>query len=479
MTARRNVRAAGSRSASPRKFLKIPVAAARDFPDFTREALRFVEGGPPSHFHMTPKLVGWMLALTVCAVPMASPLSAQDKIRVREVPAPVAVSTDSLGARVSVRALSDGRVLVNDIQRYRVLMYDKSLTHFTSALDSSGTSGTIGGTSISIPSAHLIAMPADSTMFLDIASRSLLTIDPTGKVAHVTALPRPQDIITLSVGYVYGTPTLDAKGRLVYQGTAPDQNRALIELNQKIMTERSATAPGAVDSAPIVRADFDARKVDTITTVKILQQYTSVLATRDDRGNLTQRLTVNPVQTADEWGLLPDGTIAILRAHDYHMEWVAPDGTRRVSPKMAFDWKRLTDAGKQHVIDSLTPLLEKQMAAMKPQQLPTPNGPRLLTTQIALVPAKDLPDYEPAIQPGAMKVDLEGNVWIVPRTAIPSANGGLRYDVVNTKGEIIERVVVPKGRAIAAFEPGGFAILTNTQGTPAKVWTTIERVKIK
>ncbi|MEP6833909.1 MAG: hypothetical protein ABJB74_10960, partial [Gemmatimonas sp.] len=90
-----------------------------------------------------------------------------------------------------------------------------------------------------------------------------------------------------------------------------------------------------------------------------------------------------------------------------------------------------------------------------------------------------LPDYEPVIQPGAMKIDLEGNVWIVPHTAVLSANGGLRYDVVNKKGEIFERVIVPKGRAIAAFEPGGWAILTNTQGTMPNFWTTIERVKIK
>lgn len=428
---------------------------------------------------MTPRLAVSTLAFSIGAVLVTNPLSAQDKIKVREVPAPVAVSTDSLGMRVSVRALSDGRVLVNDIQRFRVLLYDKSLKTFTRALDSSGTSGTLGNSGVSIPSAHLIAMPADSTMYLDIASRSLLTIDPAGKVAHVTALPRPQDILTLSVGYIYGTPTLDAKGRLVYQGTPPNQNKALIELNQKIMTERSASAPAAIDSAPIVRADFDTRKIDTIATVKIVQQYAGVLATRDERGNLTQRLTVNPTQTADEWGLLPDGTIAILRAHDYHMEWVAPDGTRKTSPKMAFDWKRLTDEGKQHVIDSIKPLLDKQMESMKPQQIPTPDGPRQLKTEIVLVAAKELPDYEPVIQPGAMKIDLEGNVWIVPRTAIPSANGGLRYDVVNREGVIVERVIVPKGRAIAAFEPGGWAILTNTQGTSPALWTTIERVKIR
>lgn len=428
---------------------------------------------------MTSLLARSALAFTIATALVARPLPAQDKIKVRELPAPVALSTDSLGPRVSVRALSDGRVLVNDIQRFRVLLYDKSLKSFTAALDSSGTSGALGNAGISIPSAHLIPMPADSTMYLDIASRSLLTIDPNGKVAHVSALPRPQDIMTLAVGYIYGTPTLDQKGRLVYQGTPPNQNKAIIELMQKMATEKSATAPGAIDSAPIVRADFDTRKIDTITTVKIIQQYASVLVTRDDRGNLTQKLTVNPTQAADEWGMLPDGTIAILRAHDYHMEWVLPDGTQKVSPKMAFEWKRLTDERKQQVIDSVAPLFEKQVASMKPQQIPTPDGPRRLTTQFELVPAKDLPDYEPVIQPGAMKVDLEGNVWIVPRTAVLSAKGGIRYDVVNRNGEIIERVLVPKDRAIAAFEPGGWAILTHTQGTAPAYWTTIERVKIK
>ncbi|MBL0172000.1 MAG: hypothetical protein IPP90_15010 [Gemmatimonadaceae bacterium] len=85
---------------------------------------------------MTLTFAGPMLAFTIGAALMGQPLSAQpqstqDKIKVREVPAPVAVSTDSLGVRLSVRALSDGRVLVNDVQRYRVLMYDKSLKHFT------------------------------------------------------------------------------------------------------------------------------------------------------------------------------------------------------------------------------------------------------------------------------------------------------------------------------------------------------------
>ena len=113
---------------------------------------------------MTRQSARRILAVAIGTTLLAPPLSAQDNIKVRELAAPVAVSTDSLGARVSVRA---------------------------------------------------------------------------------------QDILTLSVGYIYGTPTLDDKGRLVYQGTPPNQNKALIELNQKIQTEKSVTGAGAIDSAPI------------------------------------------------------------------------------------------------------------------------------------------------------------------------------------------------------------------------------------
>ena len=109
---------------------------------------------------MTHAFTASVLALTIGSALIAQPLDAQDKIKVREAPAPVAVSTDTLGMRVSVRALSDGRVLVNDIQRFRVLMYDKALRSFKPALDSSGTSGSLAGSGITIPSAHLIAMPA-------------------------------------------------------------------------------------------------------------------------------------------------------------------------------------------------------------------------------------------------------------------------------------------------------------------------------
>jgi hypothetical protein len=49
------------------------------------------------------------------------------------------------------------------------------------------------------------------------------------------------------------------------------------------------------------------------------------------------------------------------------------------------------------------------------------------------------------------------------------------YDVINRKGEIVERVQVPENRSIIGFGPAGAVYLMNREGTT----TTIERASIR
>ena len=49
-------------------------------------------------------------------------------------------------------------------------------------------------------------------------------------------------------------------------------------------------------------------------------------------GNPAQ--VVNPLPVGNEWVLLPDGAIAIVRGQDYRIDWLAPDGKIMSSPKM-------------------------------------------------------------------------------------------------------------------------------------------------
>jgi len=360
-------------------------------------------------------------------------------------------------------------VLINDVARKRLLLADASLKNAKVVLDSASNSST-GSIGISVPTAPLIRYTADSTLYVDVATLSLLVIDPSGKIARVMALPKPRDALFMATAQAFGFPGMDPQGRLIYRG------QIIIPPKPPEPGERvSIPIPEQPDSGPIVRADFDKRTVDTLGTLKIFKPG-SMKLTNDKEGNMKLSMVLSPMDTGDEWAVLPDGTVAIVRAHDYHVDWIAPDGTKSSSPKMPFDWKRMTDEQKQFKIDSIRPEVEKQIAAAPLQTIPTPEGPRKLSMQVEFAPLNQWPDYEPPISPGSVKVDLDGNLWIVPHTSA-SAAGGLLYDVVNRKGDITMRVQFPARRALAGFGPGG-TIYTISTSADMKT-AVLERTRLK
>ncbi|HYV99412.1 MAG TPA: hypothetical protein VE967_18280, partial [Gemmatimonadaceae bacterium] len=214
-------------------------------------------------------------------------------------------------------------------------------------------------------------------------------------------------------------------------------------------------------------------------------------------GGISLSPVINPLATLDDWAVLPDGTIAILRGLDYHVDWIAPDGSRTSSGKMPFDWKRLTDEEKAAIVDSTKAQLDRQAnggAIVNPlasvpghdatgapsghsmtiMPVTTSDGgppPKMEAPPKAGVPEvvspKDLPDYmPPVLRSGTMKVDGRGNIWVLPSTSTQSA-GGLLYDVINRAGQIVERVRLPAGRALEGFGSNGTIYLSvhSAEGT--------------
>jgi hypothetical protein len=191
-----------------------------------------------------------------------------------------------------------------------------------------------------------------------------------------------------------------------------------------------------------VRGDFDTRKIDTIAMIRIAQP--GRIDAKEESGSFTARAVLDPTSVSDEWAMMPDGTIAIVREHDYHVDWVSPDGKMTSTPKMPFDWRRRTEEQKQFTIDSIKPAIDTLRKQNPPQSVSTPDGQIRLTIDFQPIAIDKMPEYEAPIGPGSVRADLDGNLWIVPRTTA-SSTGGLLYDVVNRKGEIFERVQFPKG----------------------------------
>jgi len=230
------------------------------------------------------------------------------------------------------------------------------------------------------------------------------------------------------------------------------------------------------DSAPVVRAHFESRTVDTLgrVRVQILARYNFA---RDADGKIVRRATVAPVLTPDEWAVVADGTIALVRGRDDPVDWSSPDGTRTSSPALPFDWRRITDDEKRQLIDSARKVVEATIAA-SPTVSPAASAagapqPAMSAPVLEMLP---IPDYYPSIRDGAAKADLDGNLWILPATSAGSKGGELLYDVVSRSAGLMYRVRLPSGRSIAGFGRGGIVYLMS--GDAAHGWT-VERTRVK
>ncbi|HUR00199.1 MAG TPA: hypothetical protein VM166_12140 [Gemmatimonadaceae bacterium] len=446
--------------------------------------------------------------LFLASLCIAGSAGAQTLPPIRQLGPVTRVGTEPLGAVSSVRQLPGGRVLVNDIVGRRVVLFDSTLTQFTVVADTTSATANAYGAR----PGGLIPFRGDSTLFVDPASLSMLVIDPNGKMGRVMSVPRANDAGFL-IGGPFGFPGFDQQGRLIYR--APPR----INFTGGGGPGRMPQIPQPPDSAAIVRVDLATRSVDTLTWFKTPKIQMQMTHTPD--GGVRINASMNPFPQTDDWAVLPDGTIALVRTKDYHVDFLSPDGKLTSAPKIPFQWERLTDSAKVAVIDSARAALERNRAnaaaggaagaalsgggfavqiggpesraertragaPAAPAPSPTAQpGTATITTggnttvtaigpggaglggpgfMPTMVSPTDLPDYRPAFGPGSIRTDAEGNLWI--RT---SQNVDARpvYNVVNREGALIDRVQLPKNRVLAGFGTGGVVYLAVRDGTTA------------
>ncbi len=400
------------------------------------------------------------------------------------------VSSITMKSIAEVRELPGRRVLANDIIDHRVLLFDSTLTHARAIADSTASTANAYG---NMPGG-LIPYRGDSTLFVDPASLSMLVLDDSGKVARVMAVPHPNEAIFL-IGGPFGESGFDPDGHLVFRGF-----ERIMRKGPPKGADLKTFVPQFPDSAPIVRVSLATRVEDTVAYFKIPD--TKMAIKRTDNGFVATSI-VNPMPIVDDWALLPDGTVAVVRGRDFHIDWYHLDGTHTSTPKIPFDWQRLTDSLKAFVLDSAKQVMEtrrdERMAAIDSTKKLTGNGtqrremvgsdagggmggmgqmvvvmrtreggrggggggaappmrgssaPNLTVPPLQFVEPYQLPDYRPAFSTGATKCDLQGNLWI--RTS-EDRNGRPVYDVVNEKGALVDRVQLPPFRTIAGFGRG-------------------------
>jgi hypothetical protein len=378
----------------------------------------------------------------VAVIGMPSIACAQQLPMVHPVGAIVAKTQEPIGQLGGIHVLSDGRVLVNDAGGRggsgRVLLFDSTLATFSVVLD------TAGGAARKYPntSGAVIPFAGDSTIFYDPIAVALVVLDRNGRIARIMAPPFPPD-----AGYLRGPSTrFDPAERAVYQANVSPSFRP--DAMGFFPMFAADSLPGL---NPIVRATPGRPAPETLAFVRAQGVPTHEPFTTKE-GATIQREVINPFVVIDDWAMLPDGTVAVVRGQDYHIDWISPDGQRSASPKLPFPWHRLSDSEKTVIVDSV-----RQWAEANPRRYNTRvNGqPVSGTVAMGVIAPERLADYRAPFARGAVLADVQGNVWILPTPETPlSSKPGPVYDVVNRGGQLIDRVQLSPGFGIVGFSRG-------------------------
>jgi len=149
----------------------------------------------------------------------------------------------------------------------------------------------------------------------------------------------------------------------------------------------------------------------------------------------------SPYRPQDAWVVGPDGSIALVRAATYRVEWIR-NGRRTAGPVLPYEPVKIGKAEKEEWANR---------AAAQVMTLRTPSGSRTISPQKPNIDDLDWPQAKPPFE-GTVRVTPEGDVWIP--VSQPAGAKGERYDVVDGSGSLVRRVELADGRRLVGFGAG-------------------------
>lgn len=384
---------------------------------------------------MRSALTRWGLAALAVAVQAPAP-------PLRRLGAPEAEFTEPFTAVTSVRELRDGRVLVADARDKTLQLIDLKAGTATKIGREGAGPGEYG-----IPQG-LVALPADTTLLYDPMNGRLLVILPDGTPGPLLRVPEQLNPAS------HGPPrTVDARGRFYYEVSRPGEPGSRYDPSQVY----------------VLRFDRTSSRIDTLATLQLPEQLSS--GARVLPGGMLRRFTNKPFAAQDVAAVALDGRVAIVRAKDYHVVWVAPDGKQAQGPVTPYEQVRVTGAEREAFLASQTrpgniivrgpPGAGGPGGAGAPRAVPIPRGSDPFADQPV-----EWPDYKPPFLASAAAIAPDGRLWILKTR--PHDDPVPVYDVFDGSGQLVERIALPPQTRLAGFGRG-VAFLART-GADDLVW---------
>ena len=374
------------------------------------------------------------LGLLACAQDdAAAPAGAVPRYELGE---PEAVSGDFASVN-GIRTRPDGSLLVADATGGELVLLDLDL----------GTRTVVGGRGegpgeYQAPS-RIWALPADSTLLLDIGNNRLTVLAPDLSFGAT----RPMFEMDPDGGIVLLNPqAIDGAGRM-YSTTGFSMN----------LGSPDATGGSGSDSLPVLRTTLDDLAPDTVA--RLAPRSAAPFEMRSNRGDRMVTMQRAPYSASDSWGVAPDGSVAVARAADYRLEWISSDGSVRSGAPVAWDAVPVGQAEKEAWVR------EQSGRSVQAATFVTGGGGGVSPSSgIGGAPRRgitfgsgsdDIDDYEwPETLPpftGSILVDPEGRAWLRRHQPVGAP---FQYDIFTPDAEHAGTVEMAEGHTVRGFGDG-------------------------
>lgn len=322
----------------------------------------------------------------------------------------------------TVREMADGQVLVADPLSQVLMRMDFD----------AGTADTIGrvgqGPEEYRQPDAVWPLPGGRTLLVDLGNGRLTELGPDLEFGDT----RP---------YAVGDPMAGTMVVAIPQGVD-----ALGRIYFRAFASMGGPPP---DSAAILRWDAATESMDTVAMFKTAGTTREVSGGPD---NQSESISQIPLSPADAWGVAADGRVAIVRAGDYHVDWIEADGSITSGPPVPWDPVAIGRAEKLEWLDS-----RGETGGGLSIRATNENGSlSIFATRGGGPGEEDLdgypwPEAKAAFHDRPVPVDGVGRAWVRRHR---EAGEAPRYDVFDGGGQLVMRVELALGRRVVGFGDG-------------------------
>lgn len=211
----------------------------------------------------------------------------------------------------------------------------------------------------------------------------------------------------------------------------------------RLYVERRGPRAQGVETQPVLRWSPGSEAVDTAATIA-----RPALPPSNARPGSAVPVRQAPFHARDEWGVAPNGEVAVVHADPYSVERRDERGQRAIGPVQSYRPRPVTDADKQAWRDQQDNAGRARTISKPGAADPATGSATTITIRIE---EPEWPATMPPFVAGSVMVSPDGQVW-VRRSGAPS-DATVSVDVFGARGALKRTVLLPAGCVIAGFGP--------------------------